>query len=354
MDKNTSYASVATIGIDVAKSVFQFHGVDAGGRAVLRRALRRREVLAFAEKLPPCVIGMEACATAHHWARELVRLGHEVRLMPPAYVKAYVRRQKNDQADAAAICEAVTRPAMRFVAVKSAEQQSVLVLHRGRELLVGQRTALINALRGHLAEFGVVAPQGKRHVGDLMAVISDAADARLPKIARSVLAALVRQMQRLELEIASLDKRLLAWHRAVESSRRLATIPGIGPVTATAIVASVTDPSVFNSGREFAAFLGLVPRQSSSGGKERLGRISKMGDRYIRKLLVVGATAVLRHARKDGSPSKAWAEALLQRKPFKVAAVALANKTARIAWAVLVRGDVYQVGKAGAAATQAA
>ena len=354
MDKNTPYAGVATIGIDLAKRVFQIHGIDSSGKVIVRRPVKRRDVLAFAAQLPPYVIGMEACATAHHWARELGKLGHEVKLIPPAYVKAYVRRQKNDAADAAAICEAVTRPAMRFVPVKSAEQQAVLMLHRVRELLVGQRTALINALRSHLAEFGVVAPQGARHVAELVAVVADAGDIRLPDIAHVALAPLVQQMQRLEAEIGHLDRRLLAWHRADETSRRLATIPGIGPVTATAMVASVTDPSMFNSGREFAAFLGLVPRQSSSGGKERLGRISKMGDRYIRTLLVVGATAVLRYAKKGGSPSKTWAEALLQRKPFKVAAVALANKTARIAWAVLTRGETYQAGKIGAVATEAA
>jgi transposase len=354
MEKTTTPATVATIGIDLAKKVFQIHAVDSSGKVVLRRAVKRREVVAFAAQLPPCLIGMEACATAHHWARELGQLGHEVKLIPPAYVKAYVRRQKNDAADAAAICEAVTRPAMRFVPVKSAEQQSVLMLHRVRGLLVGQRTALINALRSHLAEFGVVAPQGARHVAELVVVVADAGDSRVPDIARAALAALVSQMQRLETEIGQLDRRLLSWHRADASSRLLATIPGIGPVTASAIAASITDPSMFSSGREFAAFLGLVPRQASSGGKERLGRISKMGDRYIRTLLVVGATAVLRHAKKGGSPSKAWAEALLQRKPFKVAAVALANKTARIAWAVLTRGEPYQAGKIGAAAPTAA
>jgi transposase len=354
MDKTTPQACVATIGIDLGKKVFQIHGIDSCGQVVIRRSVKRRELLAFAAKLPPCLIGMEACASAHHWARELTRLGHEVKLIPPAYVKAYVRRQKNDMADAAASCEAVSRPAMRFVPIKSAEQQGVLMLHRVRELVVGQRTALINALRGHLAEFGVVAPQGARHVAELVAVVADAGDARLPEIARGALAPLVRQMQRLEAETGDLDRRLLAWHRADAASRRLATIPGIGPVTASAIAASVTDPSMFASGREFAAFLGLVPRQSSSGGKERLGRISKMGDRYIRKLLVVGATAVLRHAKKDSSPSQAWAKALLERKPFKVAATALANKTARIAWAVLARGETYQAGKAGAAAPEAA
>lgn len=354
MEKHTANCAIATIGIDLAKNVFQLHGIEAAGKVVLRRAVKRRELLALMSKLPACVVGMEACATSHHWARELRRLGHEVKLIPPAYVKAFVRRQKNDMADAAAICEAATRPSMRFVPVKSAEQQGVLMLHRVRELLVGQRTALINALRGHLAEFGVVAAQGKRHVAELVAVVADTADACLPEIARDALVALVRQMQRLDQEIDGLDKRILAWHRADDTSRRLATIPGIGPLTATAMVASVTDPSMFASGREFAAFLGLVPRQSSSGGKERLGRISKMGDRYLRKLLVVGATAVLRYARKGGSPAKAWAEAMLRRKPFKLVAVALANKMARVVWALLARGETYQAGKTGAAATAAA
>jgi transposase len=299
-------------------------------------------LISFFAGLPPCLIGMEACASSHHWARELMRLGHEVRLIPPSYVKAYVRRQKNDAADAAAICEAVTRPSMRFVPVKTVEQQSVLMLHRARELLVSQRTGLINALRGHLAEFGIVAAQGARNVAALVAVIADGNDERVPALARAALVPLVRQVGQLESEIAAFDRRIVEWHRANAASRRLATIPGIGPLTASAIVASVTDPSMFASGRELAAFFGLVPRQSSTGGKERLGRISKMGDRYIRKLLVVGATAVLRHARKGGSSSKAWAEALLERKPFKVAAVALANKAARIAWAVLTRGEVFR------------
>ena len=242
---------------------------------------------------------------------------------------------------------------MRFVPVKSAAQQGVLMVHRARELLVGQRTALSNALRGHLAEFGVVAPQGARHVRELVAVVGDGEDSRLPEIARGALTPLVRQMDRLAAEIEALDRRILAWHRADATSRRLATIPGIGPVTASAIVASLTDPSMFGSGREFAAFFGLVPRQSSSGGKERLGRISKRGDRYIRKLLVVGATAVLRYAKKGGSPSHAWAQALLRRKPFKLAAVALANKTARIAWAVLARGEPYRADRTAAATTAA-
>ncbi len=346
MDKTTAHTAIVAIGIDIAKNVFQVHGVDLSGAIAVERAVKRRELLAWAAKLPPCLIGLEACASAHHWARELARFGHEVKLMPPSYVKAYVRRQKNDAADAAAICEAVTRPAMRFVPVKSVAQQGVLVLHRARRLLVGQRTALTNALRGHLAEFGVVAGQGARQVAALAAVVEGTGEGTgevyLPDEARGALGALVRQMDSLADEITDLDRRILAWHRADATSRRLATIPGIGPLTASAIAASVTDPSIFASGREFAAFLGLVPRQSSTGGKERLGRISKMGDRYIRTLLVVGATAVLRFAKKGGSPSQTWGEAVLRRKPFKVAAVALANKTARIAWAVLTRGETYR------------
>jgi transposase len=342
MGKSRPEAAIATIGIDLGKSVFQLHGVDAAGEVVLQRAVKRRGLLAFLAKLPACLVGMEACATAHYWARCLTELGHEVRLIPPSYVKAYVRRQKNDAADAAAICEAVTRPSMRFVSVKSEAQQAALMLHRARELLVRQRTALINALRGHLAEFGIVAAQGARHVAGLVAVVQDHHDARLPASVRAALAPLVCQMTSLENGIDDFDRQILAWHCANETSRRLATIPSIGPLIASAITASVTDPTMFRSGRDFAAFLGLVPRQSSSGGKERLGRISKMGDRYLRKLLVVGATAVLRYAKTGSSASKIWAQGLLAKKPFKVVAVALANKTARIVWALLRRGGIYR------------
>ena len=333
---------ISTIGIDLAKNVFQIHAVDAAGKIILQKSLKRAAFLPFVSKLPPCLIGMEACSGAHHWARALIAAGHTVRLIPPSYVKAYVRRQKNDAADAAAICEAVGRPSMRFVPVKSIEQQGLLMLHRTRELLVSQRTGLINALRGHLAEFGVVAAQGAQNIAPLLAAVADGADARLPQQARFALGGLARQMQALGGEIDGLDHRIKQWHAGNAASRALATIPGIGPVTASAIVASITDPAMFRSGRELAAFLGLVPKQSSSGGKERLGRISKMGDRYLRKLLVVGATAVLRYAKQGGSSSKAWAEALLARKPFKVAAVALANKSARIVWAILTRGGVYR------------
>ena len=286
-----------TIGIDLAKSVFQVHGIDAAGAVVIRKKLRRAQLLAFFDDLPPCRIGMEACATAHFWARELAAFGHEVRLMPPSYVKAYLRRQKNDAADAEAICEAVTRPTMRFVAIKSAERQSVLVLHKTRELLVRQRTMLINAIRGHCAEFGIIAPQGARRTAELIEQVREADKAALPDLARSTLSLLTDQLAALAVQIRVLERSMLAWYRQDRASQRLATIPGVGIITATALSAAITDPTAFRSGREFAAFLGLVPRQNSSGGKERLGRISKMGDGYLRKLLVVGATSVIRRAR---------------------------------------------------------
>ena len=268
-------------------------------------------------------------------------MGHEVRLMPPAYVKAYVRRQKNDAADAEAICEAVTRPNMRFVPIKSAERQGVLVLHRTRELLVRQRTMLINAIRGHCAEFGIIAPQGARRAVELVEHIRQAEASELPDLARSTLLRLADQLDNLAAEIHALERQLQVWHRQDQASQRLATIPGIGIITATALAASVPEPNLFRSGREFAAFLGLVPRQHSSGGKDRLGRISKMGDGYLRKLLVVGATSVIRRARTSSSASGSWVRALLERRPARVVTVAMANKTARIAWAVLARHEVY-------------
>ena len=332
---------ITTIGLDLAKNVFQVHGIDNVGNVTIRKKLRRAEMLAFFAELAPCRVGMEACATSHHWARQIAALGHDVRLMPPSYVKAYVRRQKNDAADAEAICEAVRRPTMRFVPVKSAEQQSVLVLHRTRELLVRQRTMLINAIRGHCAEFGIIAAQGARRVCDLVESIRREAEQALPELARSGLLVLADQLDGLAAQINALDRRLLTWHRQDQASQRLATIPGVGIITATALAASVPDPSVFRSGREFAAFLGLVPRQNSSGGKDRLGRISKMGDGYLRKLLVVGATSVIRRARTNSSASASWVRALLERRPARVVTVAMANKTARIAWAVLARHEVY-------------
>ena len=333
---------ITTIGIDLAKSVFQLHGVDGEGNAIVKKKLRRGAVLDFLRDLPPCLIGMEACATSHHWGREIGALGHEVRLIPPAYVKPYVKRQKNDAADAEAICEAVTRPSMHFVPVKSAERQGVLVLHRARDLLMRQRTMLLNAIRAHLAEFGIIAAQGPRKVMELIGKLRDDEEIDLPDIARSALLALAAQLDAMGSEIRSLERQLMAWHRTNETSQRLQTIPGVGIITATALAASVTDPSVFRSGRQFAAFLGLVPRQNSSGGKERLGRIAKMGDGYLRKLLVVGATSVIRRAGSNTSATGAWVRSLLERKPARVVTVAMANKTARIAWAVLTRGETYR------------
>jgi len=334
--------TITTLGIDLAKSVFQLHGVDADGNAVLKKKLRRGAVLDFLRELPPCLIGMEACATSHFWAREIGAFGHEVRLIPPAYVKPYVKRQKNDAADAEAICEAVTRPSMRFVPVKSAERQGVLALHRTRDLLMRQRTMMLNAIRGHLAEFGVIAAQGPRNVMDLIAKLRNDEGFGLPDIARAALLGLAAQLEMMTGEIRALERRLMAWHREDATSQRLETIPGVGIITATALSASIPDPSVFKSGRQFAAFLGLVPRQNSSGGKDKLGRICKMGDGYLRRLLVVGATSVIRRAEANTTRTGVWVRSLLERKPARLATVAMANKTARIAWAVLTRGEVYR------------
>jgi transposase len=335
-------SEVTTIGLDLAKSVFQVHGVDASGRTVLCRQLRRSQVLPFFKKLPPCLVGMEACATSHYWARELVKLGHEVRMMPARYVKPYVKRNKNDAADAEAICEAVTRPTMRFVPIKTPEQQSVLMLHRTRELFVRQRIMLVNALRAHLAEFGIVAGVGRNGLEKLLQVIDDDKDERVLPAARDCLLALRDQLAMVKRQILEADRRILAWHRSSELSRRLDEIPGVGPVIATALVASIPDPHAFRSGRDLSAWIGLVPKQSSTGGKERLGRISKAGNRYLRKLLVVGALSVIRRAKQTGSTRHAWLVALMARRSTKLAAIALANKIARIAWAIMVRGTRYR------------
>ena len=334
--------TISTVGLDIAKNVFQVHGIDENGQVVVRRQLKRRQVLPFFAKLSRCLVGMEACATAHHWAREIAKLGHQVRLMPPHYVKPYVKRSKSDAADAAAICEGVTRPTMRFVAVKSDEQQSVLMLHRTRELLVRQRTMLINAIRAHMAEFGIVAPVGVPRVKELLAVIADADDDRLPPIARACLESLARQFLSLHQEICAIEKQIHVWHRSNEASRRLETIAGVGPIIASALAASITDPEVFKNGRELAAWIGLTPRQTSTGGKQRLGRISKQGDQYLRWLLVAGAMSVILHAKRRGTTDMPWLADIIARKPTKVAAVALANKTARIVWALLRYGGTYQ------------
>ncbi|MGI9382860.1 MAG: IS110 family transposase [Methyloligellaceae bacterium] len=337
---------ISTLGIDLAKSVFQLHGVDADGAAVLRKRLRRGAVLDFLARLEPCLIGIEACPTSHFWARSIAALGHEVRLIPPAYVKPYVKRQKNDAADAEAICEAVARPNMRFVPVKTEEQQGVLVLHRSRDLLMRQRTMILNAIRAHLAEFGIIAAQGPRKIVELIARLRDGDDLRIPEIARTALLSMAAQLDGLHEQIRAIDRRLIAWHSANAASRRLETIPGVGVITATALAASVPDPSVFRSGRQFAAWLGLVPRQNSSGGNERLGRVSKMGNGYLRRLLVVGATSVTRRAGTSDTRTGAWVRSLLERKPARVATVAIANKTARTAWALLARGETYRAAPA--------
>ena len=333
-------SEITTIGLDLAKHVFQVHGVDAQGTTVLRKRLRRGQVLAFFSRIPRCVVGLEACATGHYWARELGALGHEVRLMPAQYVKAYIKRNKHDAADAEAICEAVGRPTMRFVPVKTADQQATQLLHRGREQLVRQRTMLVNALRAHLAEFGVVAAQGLRKVGELIAIIRDDGDRRLPAVARQVLRVLANQIEQVEAAVAALERQLLAWHNSNPVSQRLASIPGIGPIIATAIATTVADPTVFRSGREFAAWLGLVPRQNSTGGRTRLGGITKRGNRYLRRLLINGASANL--LRSKATKADPWVIGLRRRRPPLVVAVALANKTVRIAWAVMLRQERYQ------------
>ena len=332
---------VTTIGIDLAKHVFQVHAVDAAGSVVVRKALRRAQVLPFFAKLSPCLVGMEACGTSHHWARELIALGHTVKLMPPAYVKAYVKRGKTDAADAEAICEAVTRPTMRFVPIKSREQQAALSMHRARNLLVKQRTQSVNMMRGLLAEFGINIPEGLERALTMARQVLEGEAPEVPAAAVKIVFALSQQALDTHSHVREIDRALAVLQRSDNMARRLSTIPGIGPIGATALAASVTDPGQFRSGRQFAAWLGLTPLQNSSGGKERLGRISKMGDKYLRRLLVIGATALVRYAKSKPETAHPHLVNLLARKPVRVATVAMANKMARIVWAVMTRGEVY-------------
>lgn len=333
--------NVAVIGLDLAKSVFQVHGISEDGEVVVRRRLSRSKLLAFFEELPPCLVGMETCASANHWGRQLAALGHEVRLMPPHYVKPYVKRSKNDASDAEAICEAVTRPTMRFVGVKTREQQSVLVLHRTRLLLTRQRTRIGNAVRAHLAEFGIVAPVGRQGLERLLEVIADEGDERVPAMARACLAMLAEQYRHLVANLLDTERAIRADSRASELGRRLQEIPGVGPLVASALVATVPDPHLFRTGRGLSAWLGLVPRQNSSGGKERLGGITKAGDTYLRTMLFVGAMAVIRHAQRYGT-RRPWLVRLLERRSPRIAAIALANRIGRIAWALMTSGERYR------------
>ena len=335
-------SEITTIGLDLAKHVFQLHGADASGRAVLRKKLRRDQVLAFFSQLPSCVVVMEACGGAHFWGREIGKLGHEVRLIPPAYVKPFVKRQKNDVADAEAICEAALRPTMRFVPVKSEETQGAAMVFRVRELLIRQRTQAINALRGHLAEFGQIVPQGAANAARLIAIVENQ-DSDLPADAIATLKVLVAALAHLESEIGQLDAEIARRAKENEVARRLMTVPGIGPLIATALAVLAPPPGTFRKSRDFAAWLGLTPRQHSTGGKQRLGATTKMGERSLRRLLILGANSVIikRHVHATARPGT-WLAGMLMRKPPLLVRVALANKMARIVWALMARGGVYQ------------
>ena len=332
---------VTTIGLDIAKQVFHVHGADAVGAAQYSRKLTRSKLLGFFASQPRCLVAMEACGGAHHWGRELERLGHEVRLIPPAYVKPFVKRQKNDARDAEAICEAAQRPGMRFVAVKDAQQQASAAVFRARDLLVRQRTQLINALRGLVAEHGWVAPQGRTRIAQLIADIEDP-DCKLPEAARDVFLVMIESIRSLDERIDGFDRKIASRAKQDQDARRLVTIPSVGPIIATAMLALAPSAASFRCGRDFAAWLGLTPRQRSTGGKERLGSITKAGERTLRRLLIIGASAVVRHASRQGAPEGSWLARMLARKPRMLVTVALANKTARIIWALLAKGGVYK------------
>ena len=333
---------ISIIGLDLAKQVFQVHAADSKGRCVLRKQLKRHEVLAFFAKLNPCVVAMEACGTAHYWAREIAKLGHETRLVPPAYAKAYVKRGKNDAIDAEAICEAAGRPSMRFVPVKSVEGQALAMLHRSRDLSIKNRTMLVNALRSQLAEFGFIAAKGIGKLPDLIKIVNEAPKEALPDMVRATLSGFLDAIAALNVHLAAIEKRLRAWHKSDAKSQRLASAPGIGLIGATALCALVPDPSLFKNGRHLAAWLGLTPREDSTGGKTRLKRISKAGDGYLRRLLVLGATSLLRSLANKTTPLALWTQGLLARRPRRLVTVALANKLARIAWAVMAKAEAYK------------
>ena len=334
-------SEVSTIGLDLAKNVFQVHGANASGAVVFRKKLRRDRVLKFLAAQPPCTVAMEACASSHYWGREIAKLGHEIRLIAPDYVKPFVKRQKNDAADAEAICEATQRPTMRFVAVKGEEQQAAAVVFRARDLLVRQRTQIINAIRGHLAEFGMVVAKGPFHVAKLVAAIEDN-HAGVPAMAQPILRLLADQLRSLDERVVVLDRELARRAREDEEAKRLTTIPGIGPITATALVALAPAAQAFKRGRDFAAWLGLTPLQRSTGGKQKLGETSRMGERTLRRLLIIGASATVRWAMRKGSTTQPWLARMLNRKPPMLVIVALANKMARIAWALMARGETYR------------
>ena len=337
---------IIRIGMDTSKHIFQLHGVDAAEQPVLRKKLSRKQVLEFFAKLPPTVIGMEACGASQYWARELCKLGHEVKLMAPQLVKPYVARNKNDWRDAEALCEAMSRPSMRFVPVKTAEQQAALMLTGIRDGLIARRTQLGNTIRGYAAEFGLTAPKGLDKLEPLLARIAQ--DGQLPAITRELLAVLGREYARLQIELKEIEAKLLAWHRADAVGRRLAQIPSVGPIIATMLVMKTPDPATFRSGRHFAAWLGLTPKDHSTAGKMRLGKITRAGDEDLRRLLVVGATAVIQQARRGRGQHAHWLLALIKRKPPKLAAVALANKVARIAWKLMLTGESYDAARMNA------
>ena len=332
---------VITIGLDLAKLVFQAHSVDASGAVVFRKKLRREQVRPFFAAQPRCLVAMEACGGGHYWAREIAVLGHETRLIPPSYVKPFVKRQKNDMADAEAICEAATRPTMRFVKPKSAEAQATGAVFRARDLLVRQRTQLINALRGHLAEYGIVIRQGANYAPKLIELVTDPASG-IPAEARSVLAVLANTLSNLSVQVSELDTMIAQRAKCNGVAKRLMTIPGVGPIVATALVALAPDPTTFRRGRDLAAWLGLTPLQRSSGGKERLGKITKKGDRTLRRLLIIGASSAAKAAAVKGAPADSWLARMLSRKPRMLVIVALANKIARVAWALMAHGGTYR------------